>query len=274
MYFQVADVRRATYASQNYVLAMEYLLSTKLRMIVGSIDLERVLMSREQVNAERQEALVPAATPRGIQVNRVDVRQIVPTRKISKLVEEQVRAEWEQQDAAGSWPHTVINHGIMASGNSLVAQSDVASRSSGWERLIPLNGADEQPRREGNSMQNNKGVVAFGHANVVGNAIATGHGQATVTNDSHAQTPEQQPGLSPEQIQGLLRELTDALAETGHPMRAELADALEDASEELSKPAPRLGKLRFFAQNLTGAVASVSALADLAAKIEVAIGAL
>lgn len=285
VHYQVTDARRATYASQNYVLAMEYLVSTKLRTIVGSIDLEHVLMSRELINAELQETLVPAAKPWGIQINRVDVRQILPTRKISKLMEKQVRAKWEQletatranavaQQDAGSWPHTVINHGIMASGNSLVAQSDVASRSSGWERLIPLNGADGQSQGKEDSMRDNKGVVASGHANVVGNAIATGHGRATVANDSHAQTPERQSGLSPEQIQALLRELTDALAEADHPMRAELTDAVEDASEELDKPAPRLGKLRFFAQNLTGAVASASALADLAAKIEAAIRAL
>ncbi|HEU5426987.1 MAG TPA: SPFH domain-containing protein, partial [Actinocrinis sp.] len=93
----VTDPRRATYEIQNYVQAIEYLVSTTLRNIVGGMDLERTLTSRDEVNTELRDALDQATGPWGIRVNRVELRTIQPNRDITEAMEKQVRAERERR---------------------------------------------------------------------------------------------------------------------------------------------------------------------------------
>jgi regulator of protease activity HflC (stomatin/prohibitin superfamily) len=97
VYYQVTDPRRATYEIQNYVQAIEYLVSTTLRNIVGGMDLERTLTSRDEVNTELRDALDSATGPWGIRVNRVELRTIQPNRDITEAMEKQVRAERERR---------------------------------------------------------------------------------------------------------------------------------------------------------------------------------
>lgn len=97
VYYQVTDPRRATYEIQNYVQAIEYLVSTTLRNIVGGMDLERTLTSRDEVNTELRDALDQATGPWGIRVNRVELRTIQPNRDITEAMEKQVRAERERR---------------------------------------------------------------------------------------------------------------------------------------------------------------------------------
>ncbi len=97
VYYQVTDPRRATYEIQNYVQAIEYLVSTTLRNIVGGMDLERTLTSRDEVNTDLRDALDSATGPWGIRVNRVELRTIQPNRDITEAMEKQVRAERERR---------------------------------------------------------------------------------------------------------------------------------------------------------------------------------
>jgi regulator of protease activity HflC (stomatin/prohibitin superfamily) len=97
VYYQVTDPRRATYEIQNYVQAIEYLVSTTLRNIVGGMDLERTLTSRDEVNTDLRNALDSATGPWGIRVNRVELRTIQPNRDITEAMEKQVRAERERR---------------------------------------------------------------------------------------------------------------------------------------------------------------------------------
>jgi regulator of protease activity HflC (stomatin/prohibitin superfamily) len=97
VYFQVTDARRATYEIQNYVQAIEYLVSTTLRNIVGGMDLERTLTSRDEVNSELRDTLDNATGRWGIRVNRVELRAIQPNRDITEAMEKQVRAERERR---------------------------------------------------------------------------------------------------------------------------------------------------------------------------------
>ena len=97
VYYEVTDPRKATYEIQNYVQAIEYLVSTTLRNIVGGMDLERTLTSRDEVNTELRDALDQATGPWGIRVNRVELRTIQPNRDITEAMEKQVRAERERR---------------------------------------------------------------------------------------------------------------------------------------------------------------------------------
>jgi regulator of protease activity HflC (stomatin/prohibitin superfamily) len=99
VYYQVMNPRKATYEIQNYVQAIEYLVSTTLRNIVGGMDLERTLTSRDEVNTDLRTALDQATDPWGIRVNRVELRTIQPNRDITEAMEKQVRAERERRAA-------------------------------------------------------------------------------------------------------------------------------------------------------------------------------
>jgi regulator of protease activity HflC (stomatin/prohibitin superfamily) len=97
VYYQVTDPRRAIYEIQNYVQAIEYHVSTTLRNIVGGMDLERTLTSRDEVNTDLRDGLDAATGPWGIRVNRVELRTIQPNRDITEAMEKQVRAERERR---------------------------------------------------------------------------------------------------------------------------------------------------------------------------------
>ena len=97
VYYQVTDPVRVTYEIQNYVQAIEYLVSTTLRNIVGGMELERTLTSRDDVNNELRDTLDSATGRWGIQVKRVELRTIQPNRDITEAMEKQVRAERERR---------------------------------------------------------------------------------------------------------------------------------------------------------------------------------
>lgn len=110
----------------------------------------------------------------------------------------------------------------------------------------------------------NHGIFATDNAVVTRNAVASGHGQATISVAPQAQA-------TPEQISNMLRQFITELAHTDRPDRSELAQAADEAKQELAAPSPRLARLRILSKGLASAVAGAASLATLATQIEQAI---
>jgi regulator of protease activity HflC (stomatin/prohibitin superfamily) len=99
LYFQVTDPRAATYEIANYILAIEQLTVTTLRNVIGGMDLERTLTSREEINEKLREVLDEATGKWGIRVNRVELKAIDPPKSIIDAMEKQLRAERDKRAA-------------------------------------------------------------------------------------------------------------------------------------------------------------------------------
>lgn len=97
IYYQVTDARAATYEVASYIQAIEQLTVTTLRNIIGGMDLERTLTSREEINAALRGVLDEATGKWGIRVNRVELKAIEPPTSIQDSMEKQMRAEGEAQ---------------------------------------------------------------------------------------------------------------------------------------------------------------------------------
>ena len=99
MYFQVTDPRAATYEIANFIQAIEQLTVTTLRNVIGGMDLESTLTSREQINAELRGVLDEATGKWGIRVNRVELKAIDPPGSIKDAMEKQLRTERDKRTA-------------------------------------------------------------------------------------------------------------------------------------------------------------------------------
>lgn len=99
IYFQVVDPRAATYEVQSYLQAIEQLTITTLRNIIGSMDLESTLTSRETINAGLRTVLDDATGKWGIHVNRVELKAIEPPSSIQDSMEKQMRADRDKRAA-------------------------------------------------------------------------------------------------------------------------------------------------------------------------------
>ena len=97
IYFQIIDPVRAAYEAQNYVQAIEQLTMTTLRNIIGGLDLEQALTSREQINQQLRIVLDEATGKWGIKVNRVELRAIEPPATIRDAMEKGARAERDRR---------------------------------------------------------------------------------------------------------------------------------------------------------------------------------
>jgi regulator of protease activity HflC (stomatin/prohibitin superfamily) len=93
IYFQVTDPRSATYEIQNYIQAVEQLTITTLRNVVGSLNLEQALTSRDEINTKLRGVLDEATGPWGIRVARVEIKAIDPPPSIKDAMEQQMRAD-------------------------------------------------------------------------------------------------------------------------------------------------------------------------------------
>ena len=99
IYFQVTDPRSATYEVANYITAVEQLTVTTLRNVVGGMDLETVLTSRDQINTELRKELDEATGKWGIRVGRVELKAIEPPSSIQDSMEKQMRADRDKRAA-------------------------------------------------------------------------------------------------------------------------------------------------------------------------------
>src|ERR1700740_404793 len=99
IYFQVTDPRAATYEVANYITAVEQLTVTTLRNVVGGMDLETALTSRDQINTELRKELDEATGKWGIRVGRVELKAIEPPASIQDSMEKQMRADRDKRAA-------------------------------------------------------------------------------------------------------------------------------------------------------------------------------
>ncbi|HEY7207064.1 MAG TPA: SPFH domain-containing protein [Gaiellaceae bacterium] len=99
IYFQVTDPKAATYEIANYIQAIEQLTVTTLRNVIGGLDLEDTLTSRDQINGQLRGVLDEATGKWGIRVNRVELKAIDPPGTIKDAMEKQLRAERDKRAA-------------------------------------------------------------------------------------------------------------------------------------------------------------------------------
>ncbi len=99
LFFQVTDARAADYEIVNYIGAIEQLAATMLRSVIGSMDLEQTLTSRDKINTLLRGVLDDASGKWGIRVTRVEIRSIDPSQTIKDAMEKQLRAEREKRAA-------------------------------------------------------------------------------------------------------------------------------------------------------------------------------
>ncbi len=99
VYYQVTDGKLYTYGVENPVRALENLTATTLRNIVGDLELDETLTSRDTVNSKMRIILDQATDPWGIKVNRVELKNILPPRDIQDAMEKQMRAERERRES-------------------------------------------------------------------------------------------------------------------------------------------------------------------------------
>ena len=99
IYFQVTDARAATYEVANYITAVEQLTVTTLRNVVGGMELEHALTSRDQINSELRKELDEATGKWGIRVGRVELKAIEPPGSIQDSMEKQMRADRDKRAA-------------------------------------------------------------------------------------------------------------------------------------------------------------------------------
>ncbi len=99
LFFQVTDPRAADYEIVNYIQAIEQLSATMLRSVIGSMDLEQTLTSRENINTMLRGVLDDASGKWGIRVTRVEIRSIDPPPTVKEAMEKQMRAEREKRAA-------------------------------------------------------------------------------------------------------------------------------------------------------------------------------
>ena len=99
VYFQITDPKLYTYGVENPINAIETLTATTLRNIIGELELDETLTSRDLINNKMCLILDEATDPWGIKINRVEVKNIIPPRDIQEAMEKQMRAERERREA-------------------------------------------------------------------------------------------------------------------------------------------------------------------------------
>ena len=99
VYFQVTDAKLFTYGVESPIRAIENLTATTLRNLVGELELDGTLTSRDTVNSKMRMILDEATDPWGIKINRVELKNILPPRDIQQAMEKQMRAERERREA-------------------------------------------------------------------------------------------------------------------------------------------------------------------------------
>ena len=99
VYFQITDPKLFAYGVENPIMAIENLTATTLRNIIGDLELDETLTSRETINTKMRASLDVATDPWGIKVNRVELKNIIPPAAIQDAMEKQMKAERERREA-------------------------------------------------------------------------------------------------------------------------------------------------------------------------------
>lgn len=99
VYFQITDPKLYTYGVEHPMMAIETLTATTLRNIIGDLELDETLTSRDTVNAKMRSILDTATDPWGIKINRVELKNIIPPAEIQDAMEKQMKAERERRES-------------------------------------------------------------------------------------------------------------------------------------------------------------------------------
>ena len=121
LYFQITDPKLYAYGVENPMSAIENLTATTLRNIIGDLELDESLTSRDIINAKMRSILDEATDPWGIKVNRVELKNILPPKDIQNAMEKQMRAERERREA-------ILQAEGQKQSQILVAEGEKASR--------------------------------------------------------------------------------------------------------------------------------------------------
>ena len=99
VYFQITDPKLYAYGVENPIMAIENLTATTLRNVIGDLELDETLTSRETINTKMRSTLDVATDPWGIKINRVELKNIMPPKAIQDAMEKQMKAERERREA-------------------------------------------------------------------------------------------------------------------------------------------------------------------------------
>ena len=99
VYFQITDPKLYSYGVENPIMAIENLTATTLRNVIGDLELDETLTSRETINTQMRATLDVATDPWGIKVNRAELKNIIPPTAIQDAMEKQMKAERERREA-------------------------------------------------------------------------------------------------------------------------------------------------------------------------------
>jgi regulator of protease activity HflC (stomatin/prohibitin superfamily) len=99
IYFEITDPKSYTYGVENPLVAIENLTATTLRNIIGELELDQTLTSRDTINSKMRVILDEATDPWGIKINRVELKNILPPREIQNAMEKQMKAERERRES-------------------------------------------------------------------------------------------------------------------------------------------------------------------------------
>ena len=117
IYFQITDPKLYTYGVEHPLSAIENLTATTLRNIIGDLELDQSLTSRDHINTQMRSILDEATDPWGIKVNRVELKNIVPPREIQDAMEKQMKAERERRESILKAEGEKRSKVLMAEGN-------------------------------------------------------------------------------------------------------------------------------------------------------------
>ena len=131
IYFQITDPKLYTYGVEYPMSAIENLTATALRNIIGELELDQSLTSRDTINAKMRSILDEATDPWGIKVNRVELKNILPPREIQNAMEKQMKAERERRESILQAEGEKASKVLIAEGEkqSVLLQADAAKQA-------------------------------------------------------------------------------------------------------------------------------------------------
>ena len=131
IYFQITDPKLYTYGVEHPMNAIENLTATTLRNIIGEMELDQSLTSRDVINAKMRSILDEATDPWGIKVNRVELKNILPPREIQNAMENQMKAERERRESILQAEGEKASKVLIAEGEkqSVLLQADAAKQA-------------------------------------------------------------------------------------------------------------------------------------------------
>ena len=132
LYFQVTDPKLYAYGVENPMNAIENLTATTLRNIIGELELDQSLTSRDIINARMRAILDEATDPWGIKVNRVELKNIIPPKEIQNAMEKQMKAERERRESILQAEGTKQSQILVAEGEkqSAILKADAAKQAA------------------------------------------------------------------------------------------------------------------------------------------------